>query len=101
ETLKTFLGLGAWLSINESGPLWFRGYAQWSNEEGAPQIQRLTQAFGVARFVVGHTPQPDGQISSKFDGKVYLIDTGMLSSYFPGGRASALNIQDGKINFIY
>ena len=101
ETLKAFLGIGSWLSINDSGPLWFRGYAQWSDEEGAPLIQRLTQAFGVARFVVGHTPQPGGQISSRFDGKVYLIDTGMLSSYFPGGRASALNIQDGKINFIY
>jgi len=25
---------------------------------------------------------------------VFLIDTGMLSSYYPGGRASALEIQD-------
>jgi hypothetical protein len=49
---------------------------------------------------VGHTTQP-GQIVSRFDGKVYLIDTGMLSGYVPGGRPSALNIQDGKITFIY
>jgi hypothetical protein len=101
ETLKAFLSLGGWLSINENGPLWFRGYAQWTEPDGAPQIQRLAEAFGVARFVVGHTPQKGGQIVSRFDGKVYLIDTGMLSSYFPGGRASALNIQDGKVSFIY
>ena len=101
ETLKAFLSLGGWLSVNENGPLWFRGYAQWTDADGAPQIQRLAEAFGVARFVVGHTPQPGGQIVSRFDGKVYLIDTGMLSSYFPGGRASALNIQDGKVSFIY
>jgi hypothetical protein len=26
---------------------------------------------------------------------VFLIDTGMLSSYYQGGRASALDIQNG------
>jgi len=101
DTLKALLSYGTWLSVNESGPLWFRGYAQWTDAEGATQIERLLKAFGVARFVVGHTPQTGGQIVSRFNGKVYLIDTGMLSSYFPGGRASALNIQDGKISFIY
>src|SRR5262249_33422106 len=100
DTLKAFLSIGSWLSINENGPLWFRGYAQWTEAEGAPKIQQLLDTFGVARFVVGHTPKT-GQIETKFNGKVYLIDTGMLSSYFPGGRASALNIQDGKISFVY
>ena len=40
-------------------------------------------------------------ISNRFDGRVYLIDTGMLSSYFSGGRPSALDILDGKITPIY
>src|SRR5262249_54818415 len=101
ETLKAFLAYGGWLSINEKGPLWFRGYAQWQDEEGSSHIQTLIQTLGAARFVVGHTPQAGGQINSRFDGKVYLIDTGMLSSYYPGGRASALNIQDGKVSTIY
>jgi len=100
EILKGFLEYGAWLSIHEDGPLWFRGYAQWTDAEGALQIDRLTKAFNVARFVVGHTPQA-GQIVPRFDGKVFLIDTGMLSSYFTGGRASALEIKDGKVGFIY
>jgi hypothetical protein len=100
ETLKGFLEYGGWLSLRENGPLWFRGYAQWTDAEGAPQIQRLAEAFKVARFVVGHTPQA-GEIVPRFDGKVFLIDTGMLSSYFTGGRASALEIKDGKVGFIY
>lgn len=100
DRMKAFLTYGTWLSINGNGPLWFRGYAEWMDAEGAPQIEKLVKAFGISRFVVGHTPQP-GNIVSRFDGKVYLIDTGMLSGYVPGGRASALTIQDGKINFIY
>ncbi|HEY2382883.1 MAG TPA: metallophosphoesterase [Terriglobia bacterium] len=100
DRMKAFLTYATWLSINPNGPLWFRGYAEWTDAEGAPQIEKLIKAFDVSRFVVGHTPQP-GNIVSRFDGKVYLIDTGMLSGYVPGGRASALTILDGKITFIY
>jgi len=100
EVLKSFLNYPNWITMHENGPLWFRGYAQWTDSEGANKIQELTKAFGVKRFVVGHTPQAGGQITSRFDGKIYLIDTGMLSTYFPGGRASALNILDGKVSFI-
>ena len=99
--LEGFLGFGGWISIHPDGPLWFRGFAQWSDEEGAPQISRLLSAFGIARFVVGHTPLQPGQIVPRFNGRVYLIDTGMLSSYFPGGRASALEIQDSGVTPLY
>jgi len=46
----------------------------------------------VAHIVVGHTVQRGGRIRGRFGDKVFLIDTGMLSSYYPGGRASALEI---------
>ena len=42
--------------------------------------------------MVGHTVQRSGRIRPRFGNKVFLIDTGMLSSYYPGGRASALEI---------
>ena len=101
ETLNHFLQFGAWLSINEKGPLWFRGYDTWAEEEGTANIARLTDVLKVKRIVAGHTPQPNGEITQRFAGKVFLIDTGMLSTYFAGGRASALNIQDGKLSAIY
>jgi len=37
----------------------------------------------------------------RFEGKIFLIDTGMLSSYYRGGGASALEIQDGGFTAIY
>jgi hypothetical protein len=45
--------------------------------------------------------QHKGEIRSRFEGKVFLIDTGMLASYYPGGRPSALEIADGKFTAIY
>ncbi|MBI1750406.1 MAG: metallophosphoesterase [Acidobacteria bacterium] len=99
--LSEFLGFNNWFSVHPAGPLWFRGYATWNDVEGAAQVAKLLEGLGVSQIVVGHTPQKDGRIAARFDGKVFLIDTGMLSSYFNGGRASALEITAGKFTAIY
>jgi hypothetical protein len=91
-----------WLSVRVDGPLWFRGYDQWSDEEGAPQVSKLLEGYKATHLVVGHTVQKGGRIRPRFGNRVFLIDTGMLSSYYPGGRASALEIcGDAKFIAVY
>ena len=93
QKLAEFLEYRNWLSVRPDGPLWFRGYNQWTDEKGAPQITKVLKAYGANHIVVGHSVQQGGRIRPRFDGKVFLIDTGMLSSYYKGGRASALEIR--------
>ena len=77
--------------FKEHGPLWFRGYDTWSDAEGAPRVAALLKRYGVARIASGHSVQPGGRIKARFDGRLFLIDTGMLGApYFPGGAPSAL-----------
>jgi len=95
KVLGSFLAYGGWLSIHPDGPLWFRGFANWSEDTGASHVADLLGKYGASAFVVGHTPQQDGRIHTRFGRKVFLIDTGMLASYYPGGQASALEIQNG------
>jgi hypothetical protein len=92
--LVQFLGYGEWLSVRVDGPLWFRGYDKWTEEEGMAQIGKVLEAYDAAHIAVGHTVQKAGRIRPRFGNKVFLIDTGMLSSYYPGGRPSALEICD-------
>ena len=92
--LFQFLQFPDWLSVRVDGPLWFRGYDQWSEEEGSSQVDKILQSFKANHLVTGHTVQKVGRIRSRFGGSVFLIDTGMLSSYYPGGRPSALEIQN-------
>jgi len=126
--IREFLRQGDWLSVRVDGPLWFRGYDRWSDEEGAPQVSKVLEAYKVwfrgydrwsdeegapqvskvleaykaTHLVVGHTVQKGGRMRPRFGNKVFLIDTGMLSSYYPGGRASALEIcGDGKFIAVY
>jgi Calcineurin-like phosphoesterase len=102
SNLERFLALGTWLSVKEDGPLWFRGYDRWTDEEGAPQVEKILAAYHATNIVTGHTVQKEGHIRPRFGGKVMLIDSGMLSSYYPGGKASALEISDdGKFTAVY
>jgi hypothetical protein len=91
--LMEFLEYRNWLSVRPDGPLWFRGYDQWTDEKGTVQITKVLKAYDADHIVVGHSVQKGGQIRPRFHEKVYLIDTGMLSSYYKGGRASALEIR--------
>jgi hypothetical protein len=100
--IQEFLKQGDWFSVRVDGPLWFRGYDQWSEAEGAPQVSKVLEAYKATHVVVGHTVQKGGRIRPRFGNKVFLIDTGMLSSYYPGGRASALEIcGDAKFIAVY
>jgi hypothetical protein len=92
--LERFLNLGTWLSVRVDGPLWFRSYDQWNEGEGTPEVDKILAAYNATHIVVGHTVQKTAHIRSRFGGRVMLIDTGMLASYYPGGRASALEIHD-------
>lgn len=96
--LLHLVDINQWLCMSNQGPLWFRGYGEWSEEEGKQQIPKILAAYDAKHIVVAHTVQKSAQIRSRFGGSVFLIDTGMLSTYWPGGGASALEIQkDGKI----
>jgi hypothetical protein len=41
------------------------------------------------------------RIFPRFERRVFLIDTGMLSTYYKGGRASALEIDGSRVTAIY
>ncbi|MBI3404629.1 MAG: metallophosphoesterase [Acidobacteria bacterium] len=99
--ISDFLQMGNWLILHPDGPLWFRGYASWTDAEGDLNSATITRSLGVEHIVVGHTPFRDGRIHPRFNSRIFLIDTGMYSTYFKGGRASALEISNGRFTAIY
>lgn len=89
-----------WLTVREDGPLWFRGYANWSDEEGEAAMPAILDQLGAGHVVVGHSPQEAHAILPRFDSRVFLIDTGMLNSYY-GGQPSALEIAGDRFTAVY
>ena len=101
DILKDFLEIGNWISIHPQGPLWYRGYAEWSEEEGLAHIEAILTRHGVDHIVVGHTPMLKTGIRPRFGARLFLIDTGLYTDYYPGGQPSALEIQNGEFHAIY
>ncbi len=102
QEAQQMVRLGSWSALAPEGPLWFRGYATWdSNTPNAERIDKLFAKYKAAHIVVGHTPIKAGVITPRFGDRVFLIDTGMLTSHYPGGQPSALEIADGQYTAIY
>lgn len=99
ERIESLLELPSWSSFRPDGLLWFRGYAHWEEERLAGLVDEVLDTHGAGHIAVGHTPQPDG-VGVRLDGRVLLIDTGMLAPVY-GGRPAALEIRGDDIDIVY
>ncbi len=79
----------------EDGPLWYRELASIAEEDMREEVDRILANLGAQHIVIAHTPQIAATPESmkRFDGKVWVIDTGISRVY--GGPLSALIIENG------
>jgi hypothetical protein len=90
------------LSATEDGPLWYRGMASEPEAAFEPMLSSILKRLDAKAVVIGHTPIANGQITTRFGGRVVMIDTGMLGGEnYPKGVASALEARDGGFAAIY
>jgi hypothetical protein len=103
EVLKeasALLEIGTWAIVAAEGPMWYRGYAQVDEPSLDAAVTATLAANGVSRIVVGHTPQRDGKITPRLGGRILLIDSGMLTSYYKG-VPSALEFRGSRLTAVY
>ncbi len=81
----------------EDGPVWSRMYSAAPGREECATLDKVLRMLGVARMVVGHTPQKPG-ISPACEDKVWRIDTGMARAY--GGPVQALEITGAAVRVL-
>ncbi len=100
-SLAALFEADSWLLRSAEGPLWFRGLAKWDEDEQGGEMVELLAGVGATYVVGGHTPQRPRRIQTRFEGRVFLIDTGMLSSHYEDGQPSALVIEGDSFTAIY
>jgi hypothetical protein len=98
--MHSFLGLSNCLAISSDGPLWYRGLAESPEEQLASDLEAMLARLKARYIVNGHTVLSKSDITPRFANRVFVIDTGMLKEAY-GGRASALEILDGRITAYY
>ncbi len=82
------------------GPTWFRGQALCNPYDEADNLEAALAAIDAARVVVGHTTSPTRRVATRLDGRVVLLDAGMLRSAYHGAPA-ALVFEHGRWSVAY
>ena len=80
------------MTARPDGPLWYRGLAREDETAFLPAIERILELWDARAIVVGHTVTGTGKIRSRFGGRVFQIDVGMLPYYggtWPRSRSPA------------
>jgi hypothetical protein len=88
------------MASSSDGPLWYRGLTKEAEATVAAGFDALLARFGARYMVVGHTVMAKATVTPWLDSRVIAIDTGMLPEEYKG-RASALEIRDGKFKVLY
>jgi len=78
------------------GPLWYRGNVACSELVEEDRLDFSLRAIGAKRVVIGHTPTLGRRIMQRFDGRIYEVDTGMLSEHY-AGSGNALVMEQSRI----
>jgi len=82
------------------GPLWYRGHSLCHAYIETEPTARVLEQLGAARVAIGHTPTRDRRITSRLDGHVLQVDTGMNVAAYQG-RPSALVLENGVLRAWY
>jgi len=82
------------------GPTWYRGQAQCNPYDESENLAAALDRLGVARVVVGHTTSPTRRVATRLDGRVVMLDAGMLRAAYRGSPA-ALVFEDGRWSVAY
>ena len=86
--------------FSPTGPTWYRGQALCYRYTETENLDNALAKLGVKRVVEGHTVSPGGRVLSRFEGRVVLLDTGMLEPVYKG-RASAFVFEAGQWSVTY
>lgn len=82
---------------DSDGPMWYRGYAEQTEDEIGQFLPAVLTALSASRMVIGHTVSKDG-IVSRCDGDVVMIDVGLSRAY--DGKPACLRIRGDKLEVI-
>ncbi|MGE0580922.1 MAG: metallophosphoesterase [Steroidobacteraceae bacterium] len=82
-----------------AGPLWYRGSAMCYSAYETDTVAAVLGQLSASSVVVGHTITETKRVTTRMEGRVTMIDTGMLPRYH--GQASALVIEGAARSVVY
>jgi hypothetical protein len=100
EVGASHLGLSAAAPFfGAEGPMWYRGYFLDDEASACANVRIALARLGAHRMVMGHTTQRSGRITTRCEGAIVGIDTGI--SGYAGHHYAAFELINGNSRAIY
>jgi len=99
-TIASLAGTENSLAFAMDGPLWYRGQALCHPAYENDVLTAALEQQAAARVVMGHTVTPTREVTSRFEGRVLLTDTGMLTAVYRG-RAALTYLDGDSVSVAY
>ena len=81
--------------FSSQSPTWYRGAVYCHPYYEQASIDALFDQFDIKRLFLGHTVTDSRQVETRLEGKVFMMDTGMLAQVYQG-RANLIKIEPGQ-----
>lgn len=90
KAVRSELGRGGKpdLTVDQRGPLWYRGLAKHSEAEERVPLELMLAHYGAKRIMVGHSTT-QGAVMPRFEQQVILADVG-ISAHYGGSLANVV-----------
>jgi hypothetical protein len=100
EQADLFLTASQQLLFSLDGPTWYRGNAICHPYYEQDSLDLVLKKWRAKRLWVGHTTTPNREVLQRLDGKLIIIDTGMLNSHYKGTPYAGVISNDEQLSFI-
>lgn len=96
---EQFIKASEALIFDSKGPTWYRGNLYCHEYSESKNIDDTLEYFDATQIFLGHTPDKSRLVRSRFNGKVIMLDTGMLQTHYKG-HPSAVLIDDDDLSIV-
>jgi hypothetical protein len=97
--IQKLLERGTSTLYGPTGPTWYRGTATCNELVEGDELNVALRKVGAERVVLGHTSTITRQVQQRMNGRVIVIDTGMLKEVYEGS-GNALIIEGGELSVV-
>lgn len=101
DKIQSFVDVSHSPFHSSEGPLWYRGAVLCRNIQERPILTAALENLGAKRVVVGHTVTRDSSVHEIHNGKLIMLDTGMLEPVYHGRPASLLINGNNEVSVQY
>lgn len=94
DRIHQFLNVADTILFGSNSPTWYRGTALCHQFSELPLVDNVFKNLDADSAYLGHTITHSREVESRFDGKVFLQDTGMLNKVYRGQASLVVHSGD-------